>query len=95
MSPHVRPDLAHRLNRIAGQVAGLQKMLAEDRYCVDLLTQLAAIRSALDALGVELLANHLQSCVTGDASTQHPCARKLTREQLVEEVRITLGRFLR
>jgi DNA-binding FrmR family transcriptional regulator len=55
--------LVKRLNRIEGQVRGLGRMLAEDRYCVDILTQVSAVRSALDALGLELLEHHLHGCV--------------------------------
>jgi DNA-binding FrmR family transcriptional regulator len=88
--------LKNRLNRIAGQVAGLQQMVENDRYCVDILTQVAAIRSALDAVGVEMLATHLETCVAGHGSaTEHECARPLTSEELMAEVRTTLGRFLR
>lgn len=58
-----RAALTKRLNRIEGQVRGIGKMLAEDRYCVDILTQVAAVRSALDALGLELLEHHLHGCV--------------------------------
>ena len=50
-SPQTKPKLQARLKRAAGQLAGLQKMVSEDRYCVDILTQLAALRSALDAAG--------------------------------------------
>ncbi|HEX8525157.1 MAG TPA: metal-sensitive transcriptional regulator [Tepidisphaeraceae bacterium] len=89
-----REKLKHRLKRIAGQVAGLQKMVEEDRYCVDILTQLAAVRSALDALGVELLTDHMQHCVASTTEA-HPHARKRSQEELVEEMRLTLSRFLR
>lgn len=58
-----RAALTKRLNRIEGQVRGIGKMLAEDRYCVDILTQVSAVRSALDALGLELLEHHLHGCV--------------------------------
>ena len=63
-----RPDdqrdaLAKRLNRIEGQVRGIGRMLAEDRYCVDILTQVSAVRSALDAVALELLEHHLHGCV--------------------------------
>ena len=54
-----------RVNRIAGQVAGIQRMVDEGRYCVEILNQIAAVRSALDALGIELLTRHLESCVLG------------------------------
>lgn len=55
--------LARRLSRVEGQVRGIGKMLDEDRYCVDILTQVAAVQSALDALARELLEHHLQGCV--------------------------------
>jgi DNA-binding FrmR family transcriptional regulator len=88
--------IQNRLKRISGQVAGIQRMVEEDRYCVDILTQVAAVRSALDAVGVELLTGHIQSCVVGHGTeTEHHCAREMTPEQLVEEVRVSLGRFLK
>jgi len=56
-------DLLKRLNRISGQVDGVARMIAQDRYCIDILTQMAAIRSALDALGLKLLHDHAQGCL--------------------------------
>ena len=90
-----RSKVKARLSRIAGQVAGLQKMVDEDRYCVDILTQLAAVRSALDAVGVQLLTDHVEHCVAGVHETEHPSARKKSRQELLDEVRLTLSRFLR
>ena len=91
-----RKRLSARLNRIAGQVAGLQRMEEEGRYCVDILTQIAAVRSALDALGVELLVSHLESCVVGHGrGTEHECAKPMTQKELLAEVQRTLARFLR
>lgn len=88
--------LKHRLNRIAGQVAGLQKMVNEDRYCVDILTQVAAIRSALDSLGVELLTRHITHCVVDHAgASSHPETRHRKPADLVEEMRTSLSRFIR
>jgi DNA-binding FrmR family transcriptional regulator len=55
--------LARRLSRIEGQLRGIGKMLAEDRYCVDILTQVAAVQAALDALALQLLEHHLHGCV--------------------------------
>ena len=52
-----------RLSRIAGQVAGVQKMVAEGRYCIDILTQVSAIRSALDAVAVQVLVEHVDHCL--------------------------------
>ena len=92
-----RDKIQNRLKRIAGQVAGLQKMVEEDRYCVDILTQLAAVRSALDALGVQLLTEHMTHCVANTHASDHahPTAKKKSQDQLVEELRLTLSRFLR
>ena len=55
--------LVRRLNRIEGQVRGVTKMITEDRYCVDVLNQVAALQSALDAVAVQLLENHTHGCV--------------------------------
>ena len=91
-----KAPLQNRLKRIAGQVSGIQKMVEDDRYCVDILTQVAAVRSALDALGVELLTGHIQGCVAGQGTeTQHECAAQMTQAQLIDEVRVSLGRFLK
>ena len=85
-----------RVNRIAGQVAGIQRMVEEGRYCVDVLNQIAAVRSALDALGIELLTRHLESCVLGHGSgREHAKAKPMTKEQLVAEVQKVLSRFLK
>jgi len=55
--------LIHRLNRIEGQVRGVRSMVEEERYCVDILTQVSAIQSALNAFNKELLSNHIKTCV--------------------------------
>jgi DNA-binding FrmR family transcriptional regulator len=63
-----RPDktnLVKRLNRVEGQVRGIAKMIEEDRYCVDVLTQVAAVRSALDAMALQMLRDHTHGCVQG------------------------------
>lgn len=87
MLPEVKKDAERRLNRIAGQVNGIKKMVEEDRYCVDVLHQIAAVRSALDQLGVQMLTGHLESCVLGaDECKQH---------DLLEEIRVSLSRFLK
>jgi CsoR family transcriptional regulator, copper-sensing transcriptional repressor len=85
-----------RIKRIAGQVAGVQRMIEEDRYCVDILNQISAVRSALDALGVEILTNHLKTCVLrGNNDRAHPASRPMKPEELVAEVHTVLSRFLR
>jgi DNA-binding FrmR family transcriptional regulator len=80
--------LLKRLNRIEGQVRGIAKMLGEDRYCVDVLTQIAAIQSALDALAVQLLENHTKGCVRS-------ALRSGDGEAAVDELMTVLKRFVR
>jgi len=53
-----------RLRRIEGQVRGLQKMVEEDRYCADIMTQISSVHEALRAVGRELMKNHLRHCAT-------------------------------
>ena len=91
-----RAKLKNRLKRVAGQVAGLQKMVEDDRYCVDILTQLAAVRSALDAVGVQLLTNHMEHCVADhQGKHSHAETKFKTQRELVDEMRLTLSRFLK
>lgn len=56
-------NLLKRLRRIEGQVRGIQRMVEQDKYCVDILVQIAAVRSALDKVGLILLENHTRGCV--------------------------------
>jgi DNA-binding FrmR family transcriptional regulator len=91
-----KKQIQTRLNRIAGQVAGLQQMVENERYCVDILTQVAAVRSALDAVGVALLTSHIETCIAGHGTeSEHECARTMTREELITEVQTALSRFLK
>ena len=62
-APPAKDALARRLARIEGQVRGIARMIDEDRYCVDVLTQVSAVRCALDALAANLLEQHLHGCV--------------------------------
>ena len=97
MTQDTRARLRKRLSRIAGQVGGLQKMVDEERYCVDILTQLAAVRSALDAVGTELLTDHIEHCVAGHAEHAghaHHETKGKGKDELIREVRTTLARFL-
>ena len=96
MEDAARQKIKSRVNRIAGQVGGIQRMVEEDRYCVDILTQIAAVRSALDTLGIELLSQHLESCVVGHGTdSEHQCAKQMTRDELLAEVKTSLARFLK
>ena len=85
-----------RVNRISGQVYGIGKMVDDERYCLEILDQISAARAALDALGVELLTNHLRCCVIGHGTgSEHECAQPLDQEQLLREVQSALSRFLK
>ena len=95
MNDEAREKILSRAKRIAGQVAGVQRMMEQDRYCVDILNQISAIRSALDALGVELLTSHLETCVLGlEKDGRHSAAKAMKPKALVAEVRTVLSRFL-
>jgi DNA-binding FrmR family transcriptional regulator len=59
-----RQRVQDRLRRIEGQVRGLQKMVDDDRYCIDVLTQVSAVKAALENVGLLLLADHTEHCVT-------------------------------
>ena len=104
MSEQEREALSRRLRKVAGQVAGLQRMVEEDRYCVDILDQIAAVRSALDAVGLRLLAGHLQHCVAerldGAAHGRahdgaHRESAGKSAQELIDEVTKAVGRFLK
>jgi DNA-binding FrmR family transcriptional regulator len=57
--------LVKRLHRIEGQVRGIERMLEEDRYCIDILTQVAAVNTALESLALQILDQHVKHCVAG------------------------------
>jgi DNA-binding FrmR family transcriptional regulator len=58
-----KPKLAARLNRIEGQVRGISRMVAEDKYCIDVLTQVNAVKAALDQVSLLLIEDHVKGCV--------------------------------
>ena len=96
MNDDARNKMQARVKRITGQIGGVARMVEEDRYCVDILHQIAAVRSALDALGVELLNQHVEHCVLGqNTGTQHETAKPMSREELLAELKTALTRFLR
>ncbi len=74
--------LKKRLHRIEGQVRGIERMVEEDRYCIDILTQIGAVRTALESLGLEILEDHVTHCVhdalaSGDAGTARAKSEEL------------------
>lgn len=93
MNEAIALDAKNRLARIAGQVSGIQKMVDEERYCVDILTQVAALRAALDQFGVLMLSTHLESCVYGHSADGDSPAT--TPEERLAEIKVTLNRFLK
>lgn len=96
MDAEKKKRLSSRVKRIAGQVAGVERMLVADRYCIDMLNQIAAIRSALDAVGLELITAHLESCVVGHGTgSEHQCAKPMKKEELLAEVQAVLRNFLK
>ena len=66
-----KPDLLKRLNRVEGQVRGVSKMVQNDKYCIDILTQVSAAKAALDKVALELLRDHARHCLTNDEIHSH------------------------
>ena len=90
MVPTSKDKLANRLNRVEGQIRGIRKMIAEDRYCIDVLTQLRAVRAALARVETVMLQDHLGHCiesaiVKGDVAEQRAKAAEII--ELLERAR--------
>ncbi len=66
-----KPQLLKRLNRIEGQVRGVSNMVQDDKYCIDILTQVSAAKAALDKVALELLRDHAKHCLTNDDVKAH------------------------
>jgi len=73
-----------RLRRIAGQVAGIERMVEEGRYCVDILLQIAAVQSALGGVGKVVLGRHVESCVAQAMASGDSDERKRKTAELLE-----------
>ena len=78
------PKLISRLNRIEGQVRGISKMVAEGRYCIDILTQLQAVRAALSKVETNILQDHLGKCVEGAISGGDPDDQRAKVKELIQ-----------
>ncbi|MDQ3768131.1 MAG: metal-sensitive transcriptional regulator [Actinomycetota bacterium] len=83
-----KDQLNSRLSRIEGQVRGIQRMVDEDRYCIDILTQISAVQAALDKVALGLLDDHARSCVVGAQSGE-------LRAERTEELMAAVGRLMR
>ena len=77
---HSKDDYLKRLRRIEGQARGLQRMVEEEKYCIDILTQVSAVTKALQSVALGLLDEHLSHCVVRAAATGGPEATEKVRE---------------
>ncbi len=82
-----KDDLLKRLRRISGQVGGLERMVTEERYCIDILTQVSAVQAALDKVALGVLSDHARHCVIDAGAAD--------RDQRTEEMMGAVGRLLR
>jgi len=80
VDPDAKARNLKRLRRIEGQVRGLQKMIDEDRYCADILTQISSVHEALRAVGRELMRNHLRHCASSAIAAGGPEAEAMYDE---------------
>jgi DNA-binding FrmR family transcriptional regulator len=82
-----REAVLKRLRRIEGQVRGVERMVEENRYCIDVVTQVSAIQAALDKVALELLSDHAAHCVVGAESNE--------QQERTEELMAAVKRLLR
>jgi len=85
-SEEERRTLENRLSRLEGQIRGIRRMLDEDAYCIDIITQVNAVKSALSSFNKELLSAHIRSCVAEDI--------KNGKDEKVDELVVTLAKML-
>jgi CsoR family transcriptional regulator, copper-sensing transcriptional repressor len=86
---HHKDALQARLRRIEGQVRGLQKMIEEEKYCVDVLTQVSSVLAALQGVGVIILEDHIKGCV------RNALAEEQEGERAIEELIAVVERFVK
>jgi CsoR family transcriptional regulator, copper-sensing transcriptional repressor len=83
-----KDQLKQRLRRLEGQVRGVERMVDEDRYCIDVLTQISAIQAALDKVALGLLDDHARHCVIGEADAD-------LQDERTAELMNAVGRLMR
>ena len=86
MQTEIKPKVLNRLSRLEGQVRGLSRMVEEDRYCIDVLTQLQAVRAALSRVESEVLKDHMDHCVMGAIAGDDLADRKAKATELIERL---------
>ena len=82
-----KDQLLTRLRRIEGQVGGIERMVDDDRYCIDVLTQISAVQAALDKVALGLIDDHAHHCVVGGPESK--------KEERTEELMAAVGRLMR
>jgi DNA-binding FrmR family transcriptional regulator len=78
--------LVKRLHRIEGQVRGIERMVEDDRYCIDVLTQIGAVSTALESLAFKILDDHVSHCVSDALASGDPAAAAEKSRELLEAV---------
>lgn len=86
INQQVQADSLRRLKKIEGQVKGIQKMVEQRKYCIDIINQITAAHRALDVVGLEIMKRHIQSCVTEAIKHNRP-------QEKVDELMQTIYRF--
>jgi len=82
-----KDQLSRRLARVEGQVRGIERMVEDDRYCIEILTQISAVQAALDKVALGLLDDHARTCVVGAEASRQP--------ERTEELMAAVGRLMR
>jgi CsoR family transcriptional regulator, copper-sensing transcriptional repressor len=83
-----KDQLLNRLRRIEGQVRGVERMVEDERYCIDVLTQISAVQAALDKVALGVLDDHARHCIVGGAAGDEP-------EEMTAELMGAVGRLMR
>ena len=81
-----KETIAKRLHRIEGQVRGIERMVEDDRYCIDVLTQIAAVNTALESLAFKILDDHVNHCVAGALASGDDADAAAKTQELLEAV---------
>jgi len=82
-----KDSLVKRLHRIEGQVRGIERMVVEERYCVEVLTQIAAVSTALESVALEMLDDHVNHCVAGALASGDEDDARVKTDELLAAVR--------
>ena len=86
----VKKDILNRLNKIEGQIKGIQRMVESEKQCGDILTQISAVRAATNKVGVLLLENYSKNCILNSINSE-----EVNNEEVLDEFLITVKRFLK